>query len=366
MTVSAFLKDHIAEAAKAYDVTVVANADNGEFLSRLDLMAQFHRAQIVRPISLRFDFLALLSLIRFFRQQKFDIVHSVSPKAGLIAMLAGWIARVPVRIHTFTGQVWVTKRGLKRWILRQVDRLLAALTTNALADSPSQRQFLLDQGVSKGTKIQVIGQGAICGVDGERFRPNDDARIEVRRKLGIAPTSKLVLFLGRLTADKGVTDLAKAFALVANRFPDTHLLFVGPDEQGLAPSLNAIGEACAGQMHFVGHTDEPEHYFAAADVFCLPSYREGFGMVILEAAASGVPSLASRIYGITDALIEGETGLMHAPGSSHEIAEKLVLLLQDETLRKSMGDRARVRALTCFSKEESSKALMAFYEKLVA
>jgi glycosyltransferase involved in cell wall biosynthesis len=366
MTVSAFLKDHIAAATAAgYEVSVVANTADGGFMRRLGLTATLHSVAIVRPISLWRDTLALLALIHLFRAERFDIVHSVSPKAGLLAMLASRLASIPHCIHTFTGQVWVTRSGWKRWLLKQADCVLAGLTTQALVDSPSQRDFLIAEGVIAAEKAKVIGKGAICGVDGARFRPDGEARREVREALGIAPSAPVLLYLGRLNRDKGVLDLAETFASVALQFPEVRLLFVGPDEGSISYAIADICAEVRDRLYFVDYTRQPERFMATADIFCLPSYREGFGMVIIEAAASGLPTVASRIYGITDAVVEGQTGLLHPPGDVTAIARQLTGLLGDLERRKTMGECARERALADFSQAGSSQGLLAFYGKML-
>jgi glycosyltransferase involved in cell wall biosynthesis len=366
ITVLAFLKGHIAAASVDYDVSVVANLDDGEFLRRLGLKAALHRIGIVRKISLWRDFRALLALARLFRSERYVIVHSISPKAGLLAMFGARLAGVPHRVHTFTGQVWVTRHGWRRWLLKQADRLLAALTTRALVDSPSQRDFLVAERVVAPGKVEVIGKGSICGVDGTRFRPDYVARHGLRGELSIPPTAPVLLFLGRLNRDKGVLDLATAFARLASSFSEARLLLVGPDEEGMADVIANICAAVRDRVHFVDYTSQPERFMAAADVFCLPSYREGFGMVVIEAAAEGLPAVASRIYGITDAVVDGQTGLLHPPGDVGAITEKLAELLADPARRKAMGEHARVRALADFSQEKSSQGLLAFYAKIRA
>jgi len=365
ITVSAFLKDHIAAASADYDVSVVANIDDGEFLRRLGLNAALYPVAVVRKISPWRDLRALLALARLFRARRFDIVHSVSPKAGLLAMLAARLVGIPHRVHTFTGQVWVTRQGWRRELLRQADRLLAALTTRALVDSPSQSDFLVAERVIGRDKVEVIGKGSICGVDGSRFRPDAQARREVREELGITADAPMLLFLGRMNRDKGVLDLAAAFARIGFKFPDAWLVLVGPDEEKLALQVARICSAVVERVRRVDFTRQPERFMAAADIFCLPSYREGFGMVVIEAAAAGLPAVASRIYGITDAVADGQTGILHAPGDVAAIAENLTELLVAPDRCKAMGERARLRAQADFSQAVSSQGLMAFYAKML-
>jgi glycosyltransferase involved in cell wall biosynthesis len=272
---------------------------------------------------------------------------------------------VPLRLHSFTGQVWVTRAGLMRTLLKSADQLIARLATHILADSPSQREFLIAQGIVAASKSAVLAEGSICGVDIARFRPDAAARERVRRSLGIPAGAVMFLYLGRINRDKGMLDLARAFAEVGSRHPDAHLVLVGPEEGNLRGALTGAAAACADRLHSAGLTDRPQEYFAAADVFCLPSYREGFGTTIIEAAAAGVPAIGSRIYGITDAIVEGETGLLFEAGHVRKLAQSMRTLAGDASLRGRMGEKARERAMRDFSSAVVTAALLEYYEKLL-
>ncbi|MBM3358574.1 MAG: glycosyltransferase family 4 protein [Betaproteobacteria bacterium] len=364
MTLRAFLRPHIEALRGQYALTLVANFGSPRSDNALDL-APTVSLPIRRRIAPFHDLLALIRLVALFRRSGFAAVQSVTPKAGLLAMVAGWIARVPVRVHIFTGQVWVTRRGIARRVLRLMDRVIASAATHVLVDSPSQREFLLAQGVIDSRKSGVLGNGSIAGVDGARFKPDPAARAEVRRDLGYSNAEVVLSYLGRLTRDKGVLDLATAFATIA---PGTRarLLVVGPDEEGMVDAMKAALGATAGQAVFVDYTDRPERYLAASDIFCLPSYREGFGATIIEAAACGVPAIGSRIYGVTDAIENDVTGLLHEPRNVSELAACMLRLAGDGELRRRMGEQARARALRDFRTEAITAELMRFYEGALA
>lgn len=353
-----------AALAEGYKVDLVANALNADFLQRVGLPeVEFHAVVISRSISLWQDLSALWHLFILFRRGQFEIVHSVSPKAGLLAMLAGWLSRVPHRVHTFTGQVWVTRTGWRRRLLKSADQLLARLATRLLVDSPSQKNFLIAEGVVDQARAVVIGIGGICGVNANRFKPDLTARRAIRIALGIPVDATILLFLGRQNRDKGILDLARAFVEIGQCFPLVYLLLVGPDEEGLAGEVERLCESILDRIRRVDFTNEPERYMAAADIFCLPSYREGFGMVVIEAAAAGLPAVASRIYGLTDAVVEGETGLLHPPGDVSAIVNAVTNLLENPALRLRLGEQARVRVIADFSPSRHSCGLLDFYSK---
>ncbi len=353
-------------ASGRYQMHVVANTAGNHQNTDLRIPASFTPVEIERQIRPFADFLALLRLWRIFRQYRFDCVHSVTPKAGLLGMLAGALAGVPVRVHTFTGQVWATRKGVARSILKRMDWLLGALTTAPLVDSFSQRDFLVSEKVLPEGKARVLAHGSISGVDTQRFQPNKDARADIRRRSQIDPGDIVFLCVGRLNRDKGILDLARAFAGLADKFAGIHLMLVGPDEANIEGEVRTICKSCEGKLHVVGQTNTPEDYMAAADVFCLPSYREGFGSVIIEAAATGIPAIGSRIYGITDAVEEGRTGFLHEPGDVQGIAELMQRFLQDAELRQRMGAAARLRAEELYAQEKVTGALMDFYADVLA
>ncbi len=361
--VKAFLLNHLRALSQIYDVTVIVNTDNPNFLAEVGISANVIPLKISRDISLFSDLVCLLKLIKIFHQQRFASLHSLMPKSGLLAMLAAWVVRVPLRIHTFTGQVWVTKIGFKRFILKQFDGLIAFLSTNIIVDSPSQRQFLLDNKVITSAKSTVFSKGSISGMDAARFKPNLQSKIDIRQQLRISDEAVIFLFIGRLNKDKGVLDLAHAFKQLNVKM--VHMVFAGSDEQNMQTEiLNIIGTNSP-NAHFIGHTIAPEAYMAAADVLCLPSYREGFGSVIIEAAAVSIPAIASRIYGITDAVVDGETGLLHAPKDVDAITQCMQTLVDDKPLRLKLGEQARARAIKDFDSNAITQEWLKFYQENV-
>jgi glycosyltransferase involved in cell wall biosynthesis len=361
LTVRAFLLDHLRALSAGHDVTVVANFDDMALLERAHISAEAVRVPIERKISIVRDTGALLRLFRLFRSRRFDAIHTITPKAGLLGMIAGALAGVPVRTHTFTGQTWATAAGPSRMLLKTVDRVLAAFATGLLADSASQRDFLVAEGIVGAGRIGVLGPGSISGVDLGRFRPDEEARAAVRAELHVPAGAFVFLFIGRLNTDKGVLELAEAFARLARGTPGTHLLVVGPDEEQMRPRMEVILGAMAARTAFVEFTPRPERFMAAADVLCLPSYREGFGSVIIEAAAVGVPAIASRIYGVVDAIEDGETGLFHDPRDVDGLVAAMERLVGDPALVKKLADGARARAAAEFSKERITREMVGFY-----
>ncbi len=345
-------------------MTVVTNTQNLYFLKDAGLEVNVIAIAIERKISPLRDLAAVSALYRLFRKQKFDAVHSIMPKAGLLSMIAAFWAGVPVRMHTFTGQVWATRRSFGRWFLKQLDKLLAGTATHILVDSHSQRDFLIREGVVSRGKSSVIANGSICGVDTERFSPDQRVKALIRERFTIREDETLFLFLGRLTLDKGLIDLAKAFAGLCKTEKEAHLVIAGPDEEGIKSVILEVCKRCGKKIHFEGFTNVPEQYMAAADVFCLPSYREGFGQVVVEAASSGIPSIGTRIYGIIDAIEDGTTGFLYPPGDADALMYLMHKMCENTQLRETMGENARERAVNLFDQKVVTTAFLEYYDSV--
>jgi len=361
MTAKAFLLHQIQTLAKSYDLTVVANlqgqTDFGDWLPKSVKLVDI---PIRREINLIYDLKALFMLIFFFYKSSFLLIHSVSPKAGLLAMMASWIVRVPIRLHTFTGQVWATKRGIGRFILSRLDKLISKFTTKTLIDSHSQRSFLIEKGIVDEQNSIVLGNGSISGVDLKRFKKDPFIRKSIRHDLGVNDSATVLLFLGRLKKEKGVLELVDTFSKLSDNYEDVVLWLVGPDEEELQTKLENIEG-----VRLVSFTNVPEHYMAAADIFILPSYREGFGSVVIEAAACGVPTIGTNIYGLSDAVVNEKTGLLVEPRSLVELENAMRKLIENKELCEDMGKKAQSRASELFSQDYITDQILTLYSKLL-
>lgn len=365
LTIRFFLMGHIVMLAKEYDLTVITYIDDPGFLANLGVPIRVIPVTIERNVSLWHDLRALIKLAFIFKRERFGLVHSLSPKSGLLAMVAAWLVRVPIRIHTFQGEVWVTRKGLWRAFLKFLDKLMAMCASHLLVVSLSEKQFLIDQNVVPDGRLQMLANGSICGVDVNRFKPDPVARRDVRTVHGISDEELVILYVGRLTADKGLMDLAGAFTRIAIRHPDAHLLVVGPDEEGMRAKMGRLCGDASLRLHFADYTNAPERYMAASDLLCLPSYREGFGLVLIEAAATGIPTIGSRIYGISDAVVDTETGLLFTVGDVNELTEKIELLIEDPLLRRALGANGKARACRDFSRGLVLAEFLKYYESVL-
>lgn len=315
-------------------------------------------------------FLALIKLFLFFKRKQIQIAHSTTPKAGLLTAIAAFLAGVPIRLHTFTGQPWVNMAGVKRWFARGCDKLIGKLNTCCYTDSASQRQYLIDQRIVDSECLFTIGAGSLAGVDLHRFdrqRFSSGDQKVIRQSLSIPDAAPILLFVGRITVDKGVLELLQAFSQIKKIIGGVHLVFVGPFDvdSGLPGVISRDSIESIGDTHIVGYSTCPEAYFAIADILCLPSYREGFGTVVIEAAAMGVPTVGTDIYGLSDAIVHGETGLLIPPRSIECLANALVTLLLDKDILLKMGELAKQRARALFDADIVNAQIASEYLSLL-
>lgn len=367
MTLRVFLLHQVCELALHYKLTLVTNMDAGDFglIKKLPSNIEVHHIPIKRDINAYSDLKAFWLMLLFFSKNKFDLTHSVTPKAGFLSVTAGFFARVPHRLHTFTGQVWATKTGPVRLMLKFMDRLLIFFATTVIVDSFSQNEFLIQEKILKIEQGLVLADGSISGVDLERFRPNAKARNLVRANLGFCDDVFMLLFIGRIKRDKGVLDLINSFLLLRKSSQDTCLILVGPDEEGLQHELiEKLGHE-ADHVRFVPFTEVPESYMAAADLFVLPSHREGFGSVVIEAAACGVPAVATRIYGLSDAIEDGVSGVLFDVKNVEALAIALEKFAMNRKTTIEFGLRAQKRAREKFSQQRLTSSVVSLYEKLL-
>lgn len=358
---NAFLRTHLLALAEVHDVTLCVNTVAYPLADEIAKVVRVRHIDITRKISLWKDLRALLQLIRCFMAIRPTIVHSITPKAGLLAMLGGWLAGVPWRFHTFTGQIWANSSGLSRSLLKAIDGLIVVFSSRVFADSASQCKLLERENVVRKGGVTVIGSGSIAGVDLSRFRPDQSARMVLRAEQDIASDTLVFIFVGRLVRDKGVFDLVDAFASINTHHPNWEMWVVGPDEEGLLLELQARGDRLGARIRWFASTAFPERFMAAADVFVLPSYREGFGSVIIEAAACGIPCIAYRIDGVVDAIVDRHTGVFVDKGSICGLSEAMSWLGTADSERNAMGEAARVRAVSEYSSSAVSAAWLNLY-----
>jgi glycosyltransferase involved in cell wall biosynthesis len=229
---------------------------------------------------------------------------------------------------------------------------------------------LIDHQILSGKRLFVIGAGSLAGVDLQRFnrsRFSPADRLSMRVSLGIPEAASVLLFVGRITQEKGIRELLQAFGALKLIFSDAHLILVGPSdaESGVPGTIGRVEITHLKDVHSIGFCEAPEAFMAIADVLCLPSYREGFGTVVIEAAAMGVPTVGSDIYGLVDAVVNEETGLLVPPMDAEALAVAISRLLENKPLRIRMGEAARLRARALFDSKKINLQIANVYDSLL-
>jgi glycosyltransferase involved in cell wall biosynthesis len=361
-----FLVGHV-RALRAAGHSVHAISAPGPELERFSELtgATTHAVEMERNIRLSPDVRALRQFIRLLREIQPDIVHAHTPKAGLLATMAAFILRIPVRVYHCHGLRYETARPPLRAVLWGAERMACGLATQVLTVSPSLRDALVQARLVRESKVEVLLAGSIEGVDGGRFRPASvEQKAMARASLGIPVDARVIGYVGRLVRDKGVVELYHAWRLVRGVFGNARLVLVGPLEDGdpVPPEVMA-GLHSDPRVHFVGYRTDTLPCYQAMDVVALPTHREGFGVVNLEAAAMALPVVATRVKGCIDAVVDGVTGTLVPSLDPDRLSTALARYLSDAGLRARHGEQGRARALEHFKPEAYWAALTEGYAR---
>lgn len=347
--------------AMGYDMVAVTSP--GPELDELRDKDGFHCVAVPmeRHISIVNDLKSLMRMISVFRKEKPQVVHSMTPKAGMICMVAAWLTRVPVRIHTFTGLVWPTATGLKRKILMMTDWLTCACATHVIPEGQGVLNDLKNGGITK-KPMKVLGYGNVRGVDMERFSP---ARFKATKN----PDVFTFVFVGRIVGDKGINELVEAFVKLHDKHKNTRLVLVGKYEHELDPvsdktrkliDTNDGIDACGPK-----YGDDLLQMYVNADCFVMPSYREGFPNTVLEAGAMGLPSIVTDINGSREIIEYEKNGLIVPSKNANALYDAMERMLTDDKARKIMKSNAREMIVSRFERGFVQKCQIEFYKRIL-
>lgn len=320
------------------------------------------------------DLKSLWKMWNFLRKEKPQIVHTHTPKAGIIGMLAARLAGVPHRLHTVAGLPLMEATGIKRKILNFVEKLTYSSATRVYPNSKGLYDFILQNNFTQSNKLKIIGNGSSNGINTVFFSPVQVSEIEnvaLREKLNIQPDDFVFVFVGRIVSDKGINELIKAFSELQtaenNQLTSIKLLLVGGLESDLDP-LNPETLAEINQNRdiiSVGFQQDVRPFFAISDALAFPSYREGFPNVVMQAGAMGLPSIVSDINGCNEIIVEGENGLIIPPKNVEKLKEKMLTLARDKNLYIKLKENSRRMIENRYEQSVVWKALLEEYEGLL-
>lgn len=342
-SINTFCKGLLQELQKQEGYEVVVVSSPGSTLDEIRIREKVRTIAVPmeRHISLVKDFVSLVRLIIAFHKEKPDIVHSMTPKAGLLSMMAAWYCRVPIRVHTFTGLVFPTASGLIQKVLIFTDRLTCACATHIVPEGNGVKEDLISYKITD-KRLNVLGHGNVRGIDLDHYNPTlpyvQEAAAKIRKDGVIT-----FIFVGRLVKSKGINELIDAFTKLNVQYSRTRLLLVGPYEENLDPlEPEALAEIENNNaIEAVGPQKDVRPWLAASDVFVFPSYREGFPNVVIEAGAMGLPSIVTDINGSREIIIDGKNGIIIPPRQSEILRQAMGIFVKDADLARNLSRDAR-------------------------
>ena len=363
-----FCRGLLRELSESYEV--VALSSPGDELSVIACREGVRTiaVEMERHIALVKDLVSLFRLVWVLRRERPAIIHSMTPKAGLLCMMAAWLARVPVRVHTFTGLVFPTSKGLKRRILMLTDALTCACATHVIAEGQGVRNDLLNFGITR-KPVRVLGYGNVRGIDLVHYERTPEVMqraAEIRREIGANVDSFVFIAVGRLVGDKGIRELVVAFNRLLKEHLDAHLLLVGDEEPQLDPlpaATKATITACP-NIHSVGNQADVRPYYAAANALVHASYREGFPNVVIEAGAMQLPCIVTDINGSREIIITNQNGFIVPPHDADSLYAAMLRFADDTQLVGTLSSNARRLVAERYEQGFVRQCLKDFYKEI--
>ena len=358
--IESFMLENLKHLSQNFNLTIISS-DSINFGKNPQFYCQTKHINIARKINFFHDIKAIYLLFRYFKNQHFDLVLSFTPKAGLLGIIAAFLAGIQLRIHCFTGQVWANKSFIFRNFLKFFDKIVVYFASDILVDGKAQWEFLLQEKIITRVNSHYI---SLVGIDFTKFKPNADVRRSLLEKYHLSSKRLIFMFLGRINKDKGILDLIAVMKKISVKHKHLVLFLVGSDEEGIIKQYRK--NLMAKNIIKINHTKSPELILNIADVLVLPSYREGSSVVVLQAAAMKIPSIASDIYGVKNMVINNETGLLHQVRNIDDMAEVYAKLIHTPSLIKLLGDSAYDFVRKHFNTHQTAQIFTQFFTALVA
>lgn len=327
-----------------------------------------HYIPMVRPIALLRDVVCLFKFVFFFLKERPYVVHGNTPKASMLSMVAAWVTRVPVRIYMCHGLRYQGTQGKMRKLLMWMEKLTCACATEVICVSNGVRDMFAADGICDFNKSVVIGAGSATGVDVEHFNPEVVEHNVLRTELGLSQDDFVFIFVGRLVTDKGINELVSAFDRLSEKYPQAHLVLIGNEELEQNPITSDSRNIINSNKHIyaIGRRTDVRPYLMDADAFVFPSYREGFGMVLIEANSMGIPAISSDIIGCNEIIIEGENGVLIPSRNEEALYIKMREWLEHPEEVKRMSAICRNTIVKRFNRSDVWNLYLKEFLRLVA
>ena len=352
-----------------YEVIAISSEKNYLMRCAKSEGVRYKHIEMTRKITPFKDIISLFNLIIFLIKEKPLIIHSHTPKAGILAMLASRITNVPIRLHTVGGLPLMEERGGKKKLLESIEKLTYRLSTYVFTNSTGLRKYIIQNNFTSNNKIKVIGNGSSNGIDFNYFSPTQVSNVEkinLKLSLGIVEEDFNFVFVGRIVADKGINELVKAFDNLTHYSKVIKLILVGAQELDLDPlNKNTLKILNTNkQIIKVGFQADIRPYLAISKVLVFPSYREGFPNVLLQAGAMGLPVIATNINGCNEIITNYENGLLIPKKSVNEIEIALLTLKNNEILYKKLESNARSMIVSRYDRKIICRNILEEYQNM--
>ena len=358
------LKGQLEMLSNEYEVIAISSPGK-----ELETVAKREKVRTIavpmeRKISILKDFVSLIKLICIFKNEKPYIVHSLTPKAGLLAMVAAWICNIPIRIHTFTGLVFPTAKGIKQKLLITTDRITCKCATFINPEGEGVKKDLQRFGITS-KPLKIIGNGNINGINAELFSRTNE--VMQKTKKIIKPDKLTFCFVGRITGEKGINELIEAFNELHTKHSHIRLMLVGNYEEKsdpLKPETIQIISVHPDIIH-TGWQNDIRPYLAASDIFVFPSYREGFPNAVMQAGAMGLPSIVTDINGCNEIIKENVNGIIIKPHNKNMLKNAMEEMITNKNLRINLAQNARCCIIPKYEQKKLWKEILTTYRSLI-
>ena len=352
-----------------YDVTIIcSDKERLENIGENEGVKTF-TIELTRQITPLNDIKALLKFYFYLKKENPNIIHTHTPKAGLIGMIAAFLAKIPHRLHTVAGMPLMESNGLKRKLLKYTEIITYKCANRVYPNSKGLYNFILNNNFCSEHKLKIIGNGSSNGIDTSHFSPNKYSfkqKEKLKKKLNIPFNDTIFCFIGRLVKDKGINELVQVFIEINIVYPNTKLLLVGFFECKLNPLLPEIEKIIQYNPNiiFVGFQDDVRPFLAISDIFVFPSNREGFPNVVLQAGAMEIPCIVTNINGCNEIIEDGVNGIIIPPKNKEKLKEKMQLLLRDAVLRDKLKQNSRKMITSRYEQKMFWEELLDEYKSL--